>query len=201
MEDSGNSTDVSYEAPMTTSSIEPEDQTFREFGAQVIRASLHKMLSHAGGVRSGTDIVAVHDMRVASRRLRAAITVFGPAFSGGSFRRFERDVKAVTDELSLARDLDVMIDTLMKLESTLAPGEQAGIEQFVQEKQAERSHMQNAVDKALDRMEKRDLSAQFDEVATRFISCEPGEPAGIADAGHAAGPAADKSREAPVNAE
>src|SRR5947209_980612 len=89
--------------------------TFRQYGAQVIGESLDRMLSHAADVRERTDIEALHDMRVASRRLRAAINVFAPAFPGPRFAKLERDVKAVTDALGEARDLDVMIDALEKM--------------------------------------------------------------------------------------
>src|SRR5579871_2580831 len=118
------------------------EPTFRTYATQAIRESLHKMLSHAEGVREGEDIEAVHDMRVASRRLRAALSVFGAAFPGRDFARFERDVKAVTDALGAARDLDVMIDTLQKMEGELPPAEQAGIESFVQEKRSQRDKLQ-----------------------------------------------------------
>ena len=37
---------------------------------------LEEMLMNWDGVRSGNDAEAVHDMRVASRRLRAALSVF-----------------------------------------------------------------------------------------------------------------------------
>jgi CHAD domain-containing protein len=149
-----------------------ESHSFRSYGVEVIRDRLGKMLAQTDRVRDGSDIDAVHDMRVASRRLRAAITVFGPAFPSGDFKRFDRDVKAVTDELSIARDLDVMIETLEKLESTLPPNEQAGIELFAQKKRAERSNMQRAVVKSLDQMEKRNLTEQFDKIVTHYFPPE-----------------------------
>ena len=152
-----------------------ENPTFRSYGVELIRDRLGKMLAQSDRVRDGSDSEAVHDMRVASRRLRAAITVFGPAFPSGDFKRFDRDVKAVTDELSIARDLDVMIETLEKLESTLPPGEQAGIEMFVEQKRAERNHMQRAVVKSLDQMEKRDLHEQFEKIVVHYFPPEPPE--------------------------
>lgn len=89
--------------------------TFREYGFQAVGERLAVMLSHADGVRQAEDIEALHDMRVASRRLRAALSLFCDAFPTRPFRRFDAEVKAITDALGEARDLDVMIETLEKL--------------------------------------------------------------------------------------
>jgi CHAD domain-containing protein len=150
-----------------------DPQNFRAYGTQVIRESLHKMLSHADGVRHGDDIEALHDMRVASRRLRAAIGVFAAAYPGPAFARFEREVKAVTDALGEARDLDVIIETLEKLEQTVPDNERAGIESFVHEKRRQRARRQKEVHRALDRLEKRSLEKQFEEIAARAVM-QPG---------------------------
>lgn len=157
---------------MTNTEAEPLPTSFRSYGARVIREALDKMLAQSDGVRDGSDIEAVHDMRVASRRLRAAITVFGPAFSGKQFVRFERDVKAVTRELGAARDLDVMIDTLEKMESNLPANEQAGIDHFAQTKRDQRRALQNDVIAALDRVEKRDLPSRWDDIAEACLTTD-----------------------------
>src|SRR5688500_1971077 len=49
------------------------------------------MLAHLEGVRLGTDIEAVHDMRVASRRLVAAMRVFHAAFPTRHYARLLRE--------------------------------------------------------------------------------------------------------------
>jgi CHAD domain-containing protein len=162
-----------------TLDTEPAVQTFQSYGAQCIYDSLEKMLKLADAVRQGEDVEAVHDMRVASRRLRAAITLFGPAFASREFERFERDVKAVTRELGAARDLDVMIETLEKLENALLPAEQAGVDAFKEQKRREREALQPHVVQTLEKMEKRDLAAQFDRIVeaatSRAVDEEEGE--------------------------
>jgi CHAD domain-containing protein len=125
------------------------------------------MLSHVEGVRTADDIISVHKMRVASRRLRAAIGVFTAAFPDPAFARFEREVKAVTDALGEARDLDVMIDTLEKMETAVTEYERTGIDRFVEGKRQERAARQEDVQRALDRLSKRDLLLAFDEIVER----------------------------------
>lgn len=149
------------------------EASFRQIGAELISVSLDKMLSHADDVRDGADIEAVHDMRVASRRLRAAISVFAPAFRGRRFEKFEREVKAVTDALGEARDLDVMIDALEKLEQDIPAGERRGIDSFVAEKRELRAGLQQEVERALNRLDKRDLRARF----ARIVAEQDDHPA------------------------
>ncbi|MBZ4415506.1 CHAD domain-containing protein [Myxococcus sp. RHSTA-1-4] len=52
----------------------------------------------------GIDDESVHDMRVATRRLRAALQVFRPL---GGLRKLEREVKRIQDALGGVRDLHV----------------------------------------------------------------------------------------------
>jgi len=140
---------------------------FRSYGEAVVRERLRKMLSHAEAVRVGEDIEALHDMRVASRRTRAALTVFESAFVDPDFPAFEREVKSVTRALGLARDLDVMIETLAKLEGGLPPATRRGFERLLDDKRRDRTAAQAGVIRALSRAEKRDLATWFDQIAAR----------------------------------
>lgn len=154
-----------------------EASSFREYGVQVIGERLKKMLSYADAVRKAEDIEALHDMRVASRRLRAAIAVFAPAFRDPEFARFEREMKALTDALGEARDLDVMIDTLRKLELDIAEAERAGIEGFIARKRRDRQKRQKDVLQALHHLDRHDLERWFAEIVAREDRARGGAPA------------------------
>jgi CHAD domain-containing protein len=52
----------------------------------VISAKLHDLFKHEKGTRAGDDSEALHDMRVASRRLRAAMAIFGICFAPADFK-------------------------------------------------------------------------------------------------------------------
>jgi len=58
-------------------------------------------------------------MRVATRRLRAALEIFAPAFPRKRHRKALKRVKALADALGARRDLDVEIELL---ESLTSPG-------------------------------------------------------------------------------
>jgi len=60
-------------------------------------------------VRKGNDPEAVHDARVASRRLRAAMDAAAPGMSAKWFRRLHVDARKITRLLGRLRDAEVML--------------------------------------------------------------------------------------------
>jgi CHAD domain-containing protein len=62
------------------------------------------------GARLGVDIEYVHDMRVASRRLRMALEVFADAVPDEARNRFAEDLRYVGRTLGRVRDLDVGLE-------------------------------------------------------------------------------------------
>lgn len=67
----------------------------------------HWMNNQAAAL-DGRDIEGVHQMRVALRRLRAALRLFAPWLDDGSQARFTADVRWIAASLALVRDLDVL---------------------------------------------------------------------------------------------
>ncbi|HEY3320838.1 MAG TPA: CHAD domain-containing protein [Planctomycetota bacterium] len=61
------------------------------------------------------DAEAIHDARVATRRLSAMLNVFEPQLSRGLRERFQRGLKAFRRALGPMRDLDVMIAEFRRL--------------------------------------------------------------------------------------
>ena len=66
-----------------------------------------EVFEHSDGVLDSGEIDRLHDMRVATRRLRAAMEVFEPCFPRKRFRKALKDVKALADALGERRDRDV----------------------------------------------------------------------------------------------
>ena len=56
------------------------DLAYGEVAARVVEVRCQELVDHSEGVLDTSDIERVHDMRVASRRLRAALEVFMPCF-------------------------------------------------------------------------------------------------------------------------
>jgi len=81
----------------------------------VIRRNLAVLLAREPGTRLGEDIEELHDMRVATRRLRAAIDFFGEILPIRS-KTLRTELSWLADVLGGVRDLDVQIERLDDME-------------------------------------------------------------------------------------
>ena len=52
-------------------------------GARIVRVRAKELFAQSDGVLDTSDIERVHDMRVATRRLRAVLEIFAPCFPAG----------------------------------------------------------------------------------------------------------------------
>ena len=71
-----------------------------------------EVFAHSEGVLDLGEVERVHDMRVATRRLRAALEIFEPCFPRKRHRKTLKKVKALADALGERRDADVEIALL-----------------------------------------------------------------------------------------
>ena len=76
-----------------------------------------RMLAHEEGTRLGVDPEELHDMRVATRRMRSALRLYGPFLAGRMVERTNLGLRRAGRALGQVRDLDV---ALAKLESFAA---------------------------------------------------------------------------------
>ena len=79
----------------------------------------------------GSDIEGVHDVRVASRRLRAAMDISQEAFPASWYKPLHRAAKEITSELGEVRDRDVQIEYLEELIERSSPGDRTGIQRLI----------------------------------------------------------------------
>lgn len=90
------------------------DEPFAQAAALVVGVRAVEVFEHSDGVLDLAEPERVHDMRVATRRLRAAMEVFAPCFPRERLRRALKDVKALADALGARRDCDVEIELLAR---------------------------------------------------------------------------------------
>jgi CHAD domain-containing protein len=88
------------------------DDSMPEAAVKVLRFHFGKMQRREAGTRDGSDAEDLHDMRVSTRRMRAAWRVFDGAFKAGKTRKIRRHLETIADRLGVVRDLDVLIEGL-----------------------------------------------------------------------------------------
>jgi CHAD domain-containing protein len=95
------------------------DDPMSEAGRKVLRFHFRRMLYNEPGTRLGQDIEALHDMRVATRRMRAAFQVYGDHYEPKSVASFRKGLKRTGRALGGVRDLDVFGEKLHLYLATL----------------------------------------------------------------------------------
>ena len=78
----------------------------------VLRHQAQLFVNLAPGARSGHDIRAIHQMRVAARRMRAALRLFGDVLPQPTAQHLNAELKWIATQLGQARDLDVQLKRL-----------------------------------------------------------------------------------------
>jgi CHAD domain-containing protein len=89
-----------------TPGILPDD-TMSEAARKTLHFHFQRMLAFEAGTRAGEDIEILHDMRVATRRMRAALRVFKPYIDWKAIKPHRKAIKRTCKALGAVRDLDV----------------------------------------------------------------------------------------------
>jgi CHAD domain-containing protein len=125
------------------------DLPMREAAARTIEVRAQEVFEYAEGVLDTSDIERVHDMRVATRRLRGALEVFAPCFPKREFKRALRDVKQLADALGMRRDPDVALAAVERIAAGLASADRAGARSFEDELRGDQANGNHALEAAL----------------------------------------------------
>jgi CHAD domain-containing protein len=117
----------------------------------VLSTRLEEMCEQRAAVLGPEGEEGVHDMRVASRRLRSVLRDFRPHMRGG--RRLEaarEELKQLAAELGAVRDEDVAIHALEKLKEEAPESAARGLELFAEERRRRRESEQAELARALE---------------------------------------------------
>jgi CHAD domain-containing protein len=107
------------------------EMAFGEAAALVVEVRARELFELSAGVLDTDDIERVHDMRVATRRLRAVLEIFGECFPRKAHRQILRDVKGLADALGERRDPDVQIEALAEHVAALDAPDRPAAERLV----------------------------------------------------------------------
>lgn len=113
-----------------TPGVNAEDQ-MSEAARKILGFYFARMVNHEPGTRLGEDIEALHDMRVATRRMRVALEVFGSFFKDKAIKSPLKGLRSTTRALGRVRDLDVFSGKLKDYLESLPEGERLGFEVFL----------------------------------------------------------------------
>ena len=124
------------------------DDHIAEAGRKVLRFHLARMLDLEVAARSG-DVNAVHKMRVATRRQRAAWRIFGDAYRPNRTKRYRTGLRETAGRLGAVRDLDVLLEAADVYRADLPVTEQRALEPLLHAWRTERDRARVLLEREL----------------------------------------------------
>jgi CHAD domain-containing protein len=124
--------------------LTPED-AYAAAAAKIVAVRAGEVVDHAHDVLDIADIERVHDMRVATRRLRAVLEIFEPCFPPKELGAALGQVKAIADALGERRDRDVAIAALEEFAGAMPAPDRPGIETLIERLRAEQAEANEAL--------------------------------------------------------
>jgi CHAD domain-containing protein len=131
--------------------------SFGAGAAAAVEVRAEEVFEHRDGVLDTREIERVHDMRVATRRLRAAMEIFAECFPGKDHKALLKEVKALADALGERRDRDVAIAALGGAAAELTATERPGLKHLQDELRAEQERANEALAAALEEVDRGGL--------------------------------------------
>ena len=143
------------------------------FGASYMLRQVEAMQGELQGALVGEDIEKIHQMRVASRRMRNALELFRDCLSKKDVKNWRKEVRKITKALGNARDLDIQIDLITRcceheLDDTIKPGYNRLLLRLTQR----RVLAQDKVNRALERLRQRGI---LEMLQKRLRTMTPGK--------------------------
>jgi CHAD domain-containing protein len=143
------------------------DMEFREAAARAVEVRSREVFSFESGVLDTDDAERVHDMRVASRRLRAVLEVFEACFPRQEHKVVLKEVKRLADALGERRDPDVAIGSIQTFAAGVGEAERPGLDGLVAELRARQRAGNEALEVTLERIRQERLAERLLTLAER----------------------------------
>ena len=158
--------------------LDPDD-SMTEAALKTLQFHFERMLEHEPGTRLGDDIEELHDMRVATRRMRASFPVFGEFLDMQSMKPFLKGLRRTGRALGRVRDLDVFQEKTEKYLQTLPADRQDDLKPLTDVWRAERDQARQQMLEYLDGKQYAQFKVLFGEILQpRLQACAPGIFAG-----------------------
>jgi CHAD domain-containing protein len=132
--------------------------------ARVVEARAKEVFEQSSGVLDVGDVERVHDMRVATRRLRAALEIFEPCFPRKRWRKALKRVKRLADALGERRDLDVEIELLESFADEIAERDRGALTAMVEELRAQQGQANERLAEFVRRKRLKKLRRRLDRL-------------------------------------
>jgi CHAD domain-containing protein len=139
------------------------DDSMAEAARKTLHFHLQRMLYHESGTRQGVDIEELHDMRVATRRMRAALRVFHDYLNLKEMAPFVKGLRRAGRTLGAVRDLDVFHHKMQTYLDALPPERKTELDPLLAAWQAQRQEARQEMIAFLDSARYARFKEQFSQ--------------------------------------
>jgi len=137
------------------------DDLMSEAGRKVLCFHFERMLENEAGTRLGEDREALHDMRVATRRMRSAFRIFGPYFKRKRIKPFIKGLRRTGRILGRVRDLDVSMQKASTYLEQLSDDEKSALDPLLDRWRAKHATLRADLLTHLDTKRHKEFVDQF----------------------------------------
>jgi CHAD domain-containing protein len=137
-----------------------------ESARRTLRRFFDKLLAREDAVSKDEDIEDVHQMRVATRRLRASLQVVTGVYDPKLIRRYRRGLRQIAESLGAVRDGDVFLEHVTAYYAAQPEADRAHLDRLIAAVSAERAEARARLLADLDSKRYYKLKRDFAEFLT-----------------------------------
>ena len=146
------------------------DKPLDESLLKILRTRFDEMTSYEQSTIDGSDIEALHDMRVASRRVQAVFKIFRGAFPKQKFKAEYTELRLLIRSLGDVRDYDVFIDKIEKMKKSSADKDNRALDLLIIRKKTERGEKRKLLIQHINELNKAGYKEHFNNFITENLS-------------------------------
>lgn len=145
-----------------------------DWAEKILRVRFDEIIEKRGSIFDSAETVkGVHDMRVATRRLRSALRDFASLLKRKPLEKTKKDLKKIADALGEVRDQDVAIIALKKLrKKATVQNIKIGIDELIEERNKRREQAQLQLLEKISATALKDLKARFEKAISKAVKKE-----------------------------
>ena len=158
-----------------------DDRSILRFCAKSLQPNVKALGKSAQQILKRSDIEDIHDLRVASRRIRAVFDSFSAFIPNKKLKIWKKDIRAITKSFGAVRDLDVQLDLINGLYQNVDDRKiQAGLRRIrlrlEQKRQAKQEHTTENTKALIESATIQDIDAWVDAILNTTAEDEPYSP-------------------------
>jgi len=147
-----------------------QDKACRDLAARTVREHTEKLIQELQGVRNPDDLERVHQSRVAARRLRVALRLFGGCWPDRKVKKWRAAARRLLKALGPARDKDVQIAFVRGVRADVDDRRvRPGVARLLLRLEQARADLQPAVVKAAERFERSGVAENLLDEADALL--------------------------------